>query len=222
MIEVRDLEFRFRSPGGSEPFSLIIPEMKVDRGEKVAVVGASGSGKSTLLHLLAGILRPARGHVRCGECVLSEASERERREFRSSHVGLVFQEFELIPYLDVLDNVLFPFFVHRRLELNPEVRERASFLLTVSGLSKKKGHRVDRLSHGERQRVAICRALLPRPRVILADEPTGNLDETTTQGVLSLFLTQVEEEDATLVLVTHDRLILDEFDRVVEMADLAK
>ncbi len=213
-IDVRDLEFRF----GRDGFTLQRDELAIASGERVAFVGPSGCGKTTLLHVLAGILVPERGTVRVGETVVSSADDRARRRFRIREIGLVFQNFELLDYLRVLDNVLLPYRLHPALRLDASVRERARELAGSVGLGDKLGRRIDALSQGERQRVAICRALVTRPSVVLADEPTGNLDPATTARIVDVLFERVAASGATLVVVTHDHGLLDRFDRVVDLA----
>lgn len=212
MIEISDLSFSY--PGGS--FSLSVPEFAVSKGERIAVIGPSGSGKTTLLNLIAGISVPSGGRVVTGGTEITELGESERRDFRICNVGLVFQEFELLEYLDVLENVLLPYRVNGALRLDSKARERAKRVAERVGLSDKLARRVDQLSQGERQRVALCRALCTEPDVVLADEPTGNLDPDNKGVVLELLLDSVSATDSTLVTVTHDHDLLDSFDRVVD------
>ena len=140
------------------------------------MIGPSGSGKTTLLNLVSGILTPEQGSVRCGDSEVSALGDAARRDFRITRIGFVFQDFELLDYLNVLDNVLHPYRITNALKLTREVRERAGDLLQQMGLGNKLMRGVERLSQGEKQRVAICRALLPSPQLVLADEATGNLD----------------------------------------------
>jgi len=214
MIRISDLRFAYR--GG---FELSVPSLEIARGEKLALVGPSGSGKTTLVYLMTGILRPGAGEISIGGDVLTGRTDRELRNLRISKVGFIFQEFELLDYLNVRENVLLPYLMNRSLKLDPEARGRAETLAREVGLGEKLSRRPGQLSHGERQRVAICRALITRPSVIIADEPTGNLDRVTADSILDIILRQVEQHDATLVTVTHDQTLLDRFDRVVDLAD---
>ena len=159
MIEIEGLSFRYR--GGS--FVLDIPGFRVASGEKLAVIGPSGSGKTTLLNLIAGIATPDGGSVKVGDTQVSALDDRQRRDFRISNLGLVFQDFELLDYLNVLDNILHPYRITRALRLDAGVRERAVELARSMGIGDKLRRRVNDLSQGEKQRVAICRALLPGP-----------------------------------------------------------
>jgi ABC-type lipoprotein export system ATPase subunit len=182
MIELENLEFRY----GEGDFRLRIRELTVDRGSKVAVVGPSGSGKTTFLHLVAGISLPRAGRVTTGGIELTALDDAARRAFRIRHIGLVFQEFELLEYLNVLDNILLPYRIDPVLRLDLEVRERAVRLAERVGIADKLGRFAHRLSQGEKQRVAVCRALLVEPELLLADEPTGNLDPANKGRVLDI------------------------------------
>jgi len=215
MIRIENLEFSY--PGAD--FHLQIPAFEVGAGEKVAVIGPSGSGKTTLLNLVAGILLPSSGHVQVNEISVSELNDAERRNFRIAHIGQVFQAFELIDYLNVLDNILHPFRITRSLKLTSQVRLHADSLAKQMGIGDKLARRIDRLSQGEKQRVAICRALLPAPRLILADEATGNLDPRNKAQILELLFQSVEDHEATLLAVTHDHELLPHFDRVIDFHD---
>ncbi len=212
MIEVHDLEFRY----ARSEFRLRIDALSIGRGDAVAFVGPSGSGKTTLLNLLAGILVPARGSVRVGETELGALSDAERRRFRVREVGFVFQTFELIEYLTVLENVLVPRLINPALALTAESRGRARQLLAEVGLAGKESRSVLQLSQGERQRVAIARAMLNQPRHLFADEPTGNLDSANKAHIVELLHRQCAQTGATLVMVTHDREVLGGFRQVVD------
>ena len=210
--KVREAGFSY----GDEGFRLFVPKFDLPSGERVALIGPSGSGKTTFLHLLAGILVPRDGLVRVGEKELSRLDDFTRRAFRISKLGLVFQDFRLIEYLNARENMLLPYRLGTELRLKESVLDRMRILaerLRVSGLLDSP---VKRLSQGERQRVAIGRALLVRPGMILADEPTGNLDPSGKQRIMDLLFDQALELEATLIVVTHDHALLDRFDRVVD------
>jgi len=215
MIQIDSLGFTYPDA----EFFLRIPELHVAPGEKVAVIGPSGSGKTTLLNLVAGILVPQHGRVDCAGIEVSALGDRQRRDFRISKIGFVFQNFELLDYLDVLDNILHPYRITSALRLTPEVRERAVGLARQMDIGDKLHRRVDHLSQGEKQRVAICRALLPSPKLVLADEATGNLDPHNKEHILELLFQSVEAHGATLLAVTHDHELLPHFDRVVDFSD---
>jgi putative ABC transport system ATP-binding protein len=215
MITIQKLEFRY--PRGE--FRLNIPDFQVSGGQKVAVIGPSGSGKTTLLNLIAGIITPLNGTVSVDESQVNALGDRERRDFRISNIGFVFQEFELLDYLNVFDNVLHPYRITGALKLDKEVRARAEALTQDMGIGDKLKRNPNDLSHGEKQRVAICRALLPQPKLILADEATGNLDPDNKTHILDLLFSAVSDHDATLLAVTHDHELLKRFDRVVDFQE---
>ncbi len=215
MINISGLAFRY--PDGE--FQLRVPEFAVAEGEKIAVIGPSGSGKTTLLNLIAGILQPAGGTVEVGDVRVDALTDAERRNFRITNIGFVFQDFELLDYLNVLDNILHPYRITGALMLDGEVRARAAMLAESMGIGNKLKRLVNDLSQGEKQRAAICRALLPWPKVILADEATGNLDPTNKSRILDLLFRSVDEHNATLLAVTHDHDLLKRFDRVIDFED---
>lgn len=215
MIRISDIDFRY--PSGE--FHLGIPNLLIAAGEKVAVIGPSGSGKTTLLNLVAGILTPVRGSVRIDDFEISSQNDKTRRDFRISNLGFIFQDFGLLDYLDVEDNILHPYRITGALKLNSDVRERARMLAKQMGIADKLNRHPTDLSHGERQRVAICRALLPGPKLILADEATGNLDSKNKVHILELLFDNVDEHNATLLAVTHDQELLPHFDRIVNFSD---
>jgi putative ABC transport system ATP-binding protein len=215
MISIQNLEFYYRAG----EFRLHIPEFNVSGGEKVAVIGPSGSGKTTLLNLVAGIITPLFGAVNVGDVSVSKLSDAGRRDFRVSNIGFVFQDFELLDYLNVLDNILHPYRITGALKLDKAVRARAEILTQDMGIGDKLKRTPNDLSHGEKQRVAICRALLPRPKLILADEATGNLDPDNKSLILDLLFSAVSDHDATLLAVTHDHELLKRFDRVVDFQE---
>lgn len=213
MIDIRDLDFHYPRGG----FRLRVPALGVAEGERVAVLGASGSGKTTLLNMVAGILAPAAGAVTVAGQDLSRLPDGARRRFRISRIGLIFQAFELLEYLTVRDNVLLPYRVSSSLRRDADTESRLDRLARDTGITDRLHRYPDELSQGERQRAAICRALITGPALILADEPTGNLDPENKQRVLQVLLEQVAGHGATLVMVTHDHALLDPFDRVLDM-----
>lgn len=199
--------------------------MSVEKSECVAILGASGSGKSTLLHLIGGLDRPDREpkpRILHEGQALGEMSARRLDAFRAGHVGFIFQFYHLFPELSVLDNVVIAAMVRAGASYascRAKARERAGRLLETAGLGHRLRHRPAELSGGERQRVAIARALINQPAVLLADEPTGNLDRTTGRRILD-FLDQVRSsERTTIVMVTHDPSIAERADRVVTLED---
>lgn len=212
MIDIQGLQFSY----GEGDFSLQVPEMAVASGETVAIVGPSGSGKTTLLNLIAGNTTPQSGHITTNGCEVTGLHDAARRDFRIANMGLVFQEFELLEYLDVLDNILLPYRINRTLALDTDVRRRAEEIAQQVGIGDKLQRYPNHLSQGERQRVAVVRALVVRPPLLLADEPTGNLDPDNKDRVLDILFGYAENNAATLVTVTHDHDILPRFRRVID------
>lgn len=212
MIELKNVTYHYQTGD----FRLDIPQLTVDPGEKLAIIGPSGSGKTTLLNLVAGILLPVAGTVRINDTPVSDQSDRVRRDYRIANIGFVFQDFGLIDYLDILDNILHPYRITAALKLDDTVREKAEWYARQMGLGARINHHPADLSHGERQRVAICRALLPGPGLILADEATGNLDPTNKRHILELLFKAADSHGATLLAVTHDRDLISHFDRVID------
>jgi ABC-type lipoprotein export system ATPase subunit len=201
VLAFRKVSRDYRSAGGTVLHALREVSGEVAAGEVVAVTGRSGSGKSTLLHLAAGIEAPTSGEVLLRGRPLGALSDAERTRLRRDHVGLVFQFFHLLPHLSALENVLVPALVAGDPPREAEARARA--LLGRVGLSARPDEPVQNLSGGEMQRVAICRALLRRPTLLLADEPTGNLDEESGRAVLELLLGLAREERSAVLYVTH-------------------
>ncbi len=213
VIRVGDLEFGYPSGG----FELLIPELRVGPGESLALTGPSGCGKTTLIHLLAGILEPRSGSIEVAGLDMASLGAEDRQDLRALKVGLVFQEFELLEYLDVLDNVLLPYRLTPVLEMDDAARSRAIELARDIGLGDKLDRFPGNLSQGERQRVGLCRALVTRPAVVLGDEPTGNLDPDNRDHVIDALLRYGRDNGAPVVVVTHDHEILPRFARVVDM-----
>ena len=214
MIRIEDLRFSY----GPE-FSLEVPQLSIAPAERVAVIGPSGSGKTTLLHLIAGIATPSTGRVWADDEEVTALDDAARRDLRAGRVGLVFQEFELIEHLNVLDNVLLTYRINGSLRLERPVRDRAVELARRVGIDDKLHRRPGELSQGERQRVAVCRALVTEPRLVLADEPTGNLDPANKRRVLDILLEYGQRSHATLLTVTHDHELLKSFPRVIDASE---
>ncbi len=212
MITIRDLEFHY----DHGDFSLAIRELDIETGSAVAVIGPSGCGKTTFLNLLSGIALPSSGRISVNETEPSRLSDRARRRFRITNIGFVFQDFGLIEYLSVLDNIVHPYRLNPVLRLSNDVRKRACELAEAMGIGGKLADLPGELSHGEKQRAAICRAMVTSPRLMLADEPTGNLDPKVKARVVDLLLGYVREHGATLVMVTHDHSLIGGFDHVID------
>ncbi|MCZ6561252.1 MAG: ABC transporter ATP-binding protein [Gammaproteobacteria bacterium] len=199
-----------------------IPRLDILAGECVAIVGPSGSGKTTLLNLMAGTFVPRSGEIIVAGQRLDDMTEAARRRFRIDRVGQVFQAFELLEYLSVSENILLPRLIDPQGRNNSDAQQRIQSLLASVGLQDKANKRPAELSHGERQRVAVCRAMFNRPHLLLADEPTGNLDQANKQKVVELLIRQAREHDSMLLMVTHDHSMLDAFERVIDFAELVE
>jgi ABC-type lipoprotein export system ATPase subunit len=201
VLAFRAVSRDYRNAGGAVLHAVREATGEVGPGEVVAVTGRSGSGKSTLLHLAAGIDAPTSGEVVLLGRALGALSDGERTRLRRDHVGLVFQFFHLIPHLSALENVLVPALVAG--DPGGPAEARARDLLARVGVEARADDPVQKLSGGEMQRVALCRALLRRPRLLLADEPTGNLDEETGRAVLDLLVGLARREESAVLYVTH-------------------
>jgi putative ABC transport system ATP-binding protein len=209
MIQLKNVTRRYRQ-GENLILALDNVSLTIERNQFVAVTGESGSGKSTLLHLLGGLDQPDSGEIVVNGVSLQSASEKQLTQYRAKHLGIVFQFFNLLPTLNVLENVSVPLQL-QGVKAN-QVIERAREVLDVVGKRERENHFVHQLSGGEMQRTAIARALVHRPELLLADEPTGNLDRANAENVLAIFRRIAAERLTTLVVVTHS----------VEVADAAE
>jgi putative ABC transport system ATP-binding protein len=217
LLEAREVS-KIYHMGLAEVAALDHVSMLVRKGEFVTIQGTSGSGKSTLLNMLGGLDRPTGGDIFFEGRSLAPLSKREMARYRREAVGMIFQNFNLIPTMSAAENISLALaFGGLR---GREREERASTLLERVGLKDRQRHRPSELSGGEQQRVAIARALANRPRILLADEPTGNLDSTRAEELLSLLREMVERDGLTIVMVTHDRELAQRFsDRLIQMKD---
>lgn len=217
MISIKRLKFTYPR----STFKLQIDDLSVGSGEKLAIIGPSGSGKTTLLNLLSGIEAGNEGSLTVAGTDLTPMSDSQRRDFRSAHIGFVFQQFELLEYLNVADNITLPFMINQSLASQRETlgsKARVVELAESMGIGDKLNRHPEKLSQGEKQRVAICRALVADPQLILADEPTGNLDPANKSRTLDLLFQYARQREQTLIVVTHDMTIVDGFDRVIDFA----
>jgi putative ABC transport system ATP-binding protein len=215
-LTIEGLNFAY----GDNAFELSLPELRVRPGESVALVGPSGSGKTTLLNLIAGILLPGAGTITLGDQELTKLGGQRRRRQRLTGMGMIFQSFELLDYLDVRDNILLQARLAPGVRIAGELERRAQQIAAELGLGDKWRRPVNALSQGERQRVAVCRALLLDPPLVLADEPTGNLDPANKQAVLDQLIALCSRDQRILLTVTHDHSLLPSFDRVLDMTEL--
>ena len=215
LLQVEKIEFSYPR----SPYRMRIEEFTCNPGQTVAIVGPSGCGKTTFLNLIAGILQPEQGRIEVDGVELNSLRPTRSAAFRLSRMGLIFPEFELVEHLSVGDNILLPLYLGLR-------NDRTSLEATAKQLAEKMG--IERywsilpasLSHGERQRAAICRALSTSPTLVLADEPTGNLDSSNKHRTVRLMIDSARKNRQALVVATHDVELLDSFDRVIHFEDL--
>src|SRR5512139_3764057 len=215
LIEIRKLNKTYN--GGEEyVMALADVDLNIERGEFISLIGPSGSGKSTLLTILGGLNHPTKGDVMVDEISIYKLPIEKLADFRREYLGFIFQSFQLIPYLTVVENVMLPFSITRK--SNKEQEKIAGEILEKVGL-KLKGNRLpDQLSGGEQERVAIARALVNAPPILLADEPTGNLDSKTGKEIMELFKT-LNKEGQTIVMVTHNPENADFSTRTISLRD---
>lgn len=189
--------------------------LKINKGEFVAIVGPSGSGKSTFLHLVGGLERPSSGTIKIDGKDICCLSDKELAKYRRQKVGFVFQQYNLIPVLNVAENIELPV----KLDNRKVDKEYINDLMDLLGISDRKTHLPNQLSGGQQQRVAIARALSSKPSIILADEPTGNLDTKTTEEVMELLKTSIKKYNQTLIMITHNENIAKKADRIISIVD---
>ena len=216
ILQIEDLKFWYTGKG----FQLEISNLKINKGSKVAILGKSGSGKTTLAHLISGILKPQSGLIRFMGQDISDLSDGERRAYRIKNIGFIFQEFELIEYLSVLDNLILPYKLNKSLSLNEETINKAKAIAERIEIENKLHKYPNQLSGGERQRLATARALITSPALVIADEPTGNLDTQTANKVISEIINQSSKSNSTLLMITHDPRLLESFDQVIDLNKL--
>jgi ABC-type lipoprotein export system ATPase subunit len=215
LLNIENLRKSFRTPDGSVLTVVDIPAFSLDSGQQTALCGTSGSGKTTFLNLIAGILKPDEGLVELDGCPISEAGEAGRDRLRARTIGYIFQTFNLLQGYTCIENVLLG------MSFGPGADRRwASELLERVGLGQRLDHFPRQLSTGQQQRVAVARALANRPKLVLADEPTGNLDPASAAESLGLIRETCQENGAALLLVSHDREVLGQFDNVRDLADI--
>lgn len=216
MIEVKEITKVYEA-GNGKIRALNKVNLNIAKGEFLAVMGPSGSGKSTLLYTLGGLLTPTEGAVTVDDVSVYELTSKERAKFVRENVGFIFQGFELLPYLTAVENVMLPLYLSGRPV--DEQQEAAEEAMEKVGLTKRAFHKPTELSGGEQQRVAIARGIVNNPRILLADEPTGNLDQKTGDEIMQLLNRVYRENDLTLILVTHDSTKAKRADRVTNMVD---
>ena len=217
-VRLEDVRVEFRDPDGRMHTVLDVAKLSIADGEQRCITGGSGTGKTTLLNCLAGIVVPSSGGVFHDDVDITRMSEPQRDRFRASRIGYVFQTFNLLRGLTCVENVALAGTLAGR--SRAEASEQARSLLDRVGLSRRSDAQARKLSVGEQQRVAIARALINRPKVVLADEPTANLDEVASDVVLDLLMEITAELGSILVLVTHEARVRDRFEYVVPLAEL--
>lgn len=219
IVELAQLRYRWK---GQSKDILNIPELIIAQGEHVFLRGESGSGKTTLLNLLAGILTPTDGSICLLEEDLHNTSSSKRDRFRADHMGVIFQQFNLLPYLSMVENITLPCsFSKRRRDKAGDPQQAATQLLDHLQLDESlRSKMVTELSVGQQQRVAVARALIGQPEIIIADEPTSALDTSTRDRFIDLLFTQAEAQNSTIIFVSHDPHIASHFPRVIELSEI--
>ncbi|MCL5316633.1 MAG: ABC transporter ATP-binding protein [Thaumarchaeota archaeon] len=210
MVDVRDVVKIY----GNQTQALKGVSLAVEKGEMVSIIGQSGSGKTTLLNLIGGLDKPSKGSVYVNSVDIAKLSRNELAKFRRENIGFVFQQFHLIPYLTALENVMLAQYFHSMAD-----EEEAKHALEAVGLGHRIGHLPSQLSSGEQQRVCIARALINEPKLLLADEPTGNLDQTNSRNILEIFKKLHQEKNITIILITHDPSIAETAQRTIKVSD---
>lgn len=212
ILKVTGLSKSFTVAGNPQPVLQDL-NLEIAQGEILMLLGPSGSGKSSLLNLLAGVDQPDSGQISILNQNITALNEAGCTRFRREHIGVVYQFFNLIPTLTVMENILLPLSLNGRLSERPQAEQQ----LALMGLADKQDRFPEQLSGGEQQRVAICRALVHKPALLLADEPTGSLDNDTADQVLALMLEKIRQEQMTLIMVTHSNALIEHADRVLRL-----
>ena len=215
LLKIQQLIKRYTAPGGEAHTVLDVPEFILEAGQQVALRGASGTGKTTFLNCIAGILRPDQGDIELAGQNIAVASEGQRDQLRAQHIGYIFQTFNLLQGYTCLENVLLGMSFSGQANT-----QAAAAILKRVGLSDRMDYQPSELSVGQQQRVAVARALANRPQLVLADEPTGNLDPQNAREALQLIREVCKENQAALLLVSHDQAVLDQFEDSLDLAEI--
>ena len=215
ILQIRDLHFQYPA----SDFKIEISDIKITQGSKIAISGKSGSGKTTLIHLISGILKPQSGEILFYDKSITDMNDKEIRKHRISNIGFIFQEFELLDYLNVMDNLVLPYKINKSLSLEEEIKDKAKEIANRIGIGNKLDQHPKQLSGGERQRLAIARALITSPPLIIADEPTGNLDEKTSNIVMDEITDQVSYTNSTLIMISHNNELISSFDETFDIQE---
>jgi len=221
VISLNNLSFSYQ---GYDKEVLSISNLTVEKGNHIFIQGASGSGKTTLLNLMTGINVPNKGDINILDNNLALINQLKRDQFRADHIGVIFQQFNLLPYLSLLENVKLPcWFSKKRKQKAGNLDETARDLLSELKISEKLHHKpVNTLSTGQQQRVAVARALIGKPEIIIADEPTSALDAGNRDSFLTLLFSEAEQQDSTIIFVSHDLGIAEHFPVVVQLSEINK
>ena len=215
ILQIRDLHFQYPA----SDFKIEISDIKITQGSKIAISGKSGSGKTTLIHLISGILKPQSGEILFFDKSITDMNENDIRKHRISNIGFIFQEFELLDYLNVMDNLVLPYKINKSLSLDEEIKDKAKEIANRIGIGNKLDQHPKQLSGGERQRLAIARALITSPPLIIADEPTGNLDDKTSNIVMDEITDQVSYTNSTLIMISHNNELISSFDEIIDIQE---
>ena len=215
ILQIRDLHFQYPA----SDFKIEISDIKITQGSKIAISGKSGSGKTTLIHLISGILKPQSGEILFYDKSITDMNDKEIRKHRILNIGFIFQEFELLEYLNVMDNLILPYKINKSLVLDAEIKDKAKEIANRIGIGNKLDQHPKQLSGGERQRLAIARALITSPPLIIADEPTGNLDAKTSNIVMDEIKDQVSYTNSTLIMISHNNELISSFDEIIDIQE---
>ena len=215
ILQISDLHFQYPA----SDFKIEISNIKITQGSKIAISGKSGSGKTTLIHLISGILKPQSGEILFFDESITDMNDSDIRKHRISNIGFIFQEFELLDYLNVVDNLVLPYKINKSLSLDEEIKDKAKEIANRIGIGNKLDQHPKQLSGGERQRLAIARALITSPPLIIADEPTGNLDDKTSNIVMDEITDQVSYTNSTLIMISHNNELISSFDEIIDIQE---
>lgn len=219
LIKIDSLNFHWKK---NSDFQLSVPSLTINEGEKILLLGESGSGKTTLLSLICGFISPLSGNITLGNTSIDELNAKNRDRFRADNIGIIFQQFNLLPYAKVIDNILLPlYFSKQRLSrLNNPYQTALDLCNSLRLPEQTKNMKASTLSVGQQQRVAVARALIGNPSLIIADEPTSSLDMSARKIFLDLMFSQISENQSTLLMVSHDPSLADHFDRTINIEDI--